>query len=61
MAAMWLLSLERIMGFQPISVLMAFATSGALSAAAIGGQRRLEWPRWRLTCTAVDGQSSWHG
>jgi hypothetical protein len=36
MAAMWLTSLKRIMGLQPISVLLAFATSGALSAVAIG-------------------------
>jgi hypothetical protein len=37
MAAMWLIGLESIMGFQHIPVrLMVFTASGALSAAAIG-------------------------
>ena len=36
MAAMWMIGPERIMGFKHIPVLMAFATSGAMMAAAIG-------------------------
>ena len=36
MAAMWMIGPERIIGFKHISVLMAFATSGAIIAAAIG-------------------------
>jgi hypothetical protein len=36
MAAMWAIGPERIMGFQHIPVLMAFATSGAMIAAAMG-------------------------
>jgi hypothetical protein len=36
MTALWMIGPERIIGFQHLPVLMAFAASGALLGAAIG-------------------------